>query len=94
MFLLHFHAFVFVFFTLLLMVEAISVALPVAMPAAVAAGFAAAIYTPLYLYKAMRRVYAQGRFKTLMKYVFLVGSYFVSSLVAFLVLVVVTALTI
>jgi hypothetical protein len=33
-------------------------------------------YPPLYTYKAMRRVYAQGRWLTRLKFVFLTFAYF------------------
>ena len=36
---------------------------------------AASFYIPVYLYKAMRRVYGQGHLMTLMKYVVLIVAY-------------------
>jgi hypothetical protein len=37
--------------------------------------FVISLYIPVYLYKAMRRVYVQGRMITLLKYVVLVLAY-------------------
>ncbi len=50
-------------------------------------------YIPLYLYKAMRRVYEQGRFVSIIKYLLLLGGYLAATmlvLVAMLLFIVVT----
>ena len=56
-------------------------------------GVVAFVYPPVYLYKAMRRVYGQGHGATAIKYALLFLSYFVSLLVTFLGTVAVTAFT-
>jgi hypothetical protein len=50
-------------------------------------------YLPIYLYKAMRRVYGQGRLLTILKFMFLFIAYFVSLLLTLVGIVVYTALT-
>lgn len=50
-------------------------------------------YIPIYLYKAMRRVYAQGRLLTSVKLIFLSGAYLFSLLLTFVSLAAYTALT-
>lgn len=52
-----------------------------------------ALYVPIYLYKAMRRVYDQGRFFTLLKFSTLIVAYFFSLLITFLGVLAYTALT-
>ncbi|MBT8085690.1 MAG: hypothetical protein KJN72_10725, partial [Woeseia sp.] len=39
--------------------------------------FAIVIYIPVYLYKAMRRVYEQGGFSTTIKFILLIAAYWV-----------------
>jgi len=51
------------------------------------------IYVPVYLFKAMRRVYGQGRFFTLVKFSALIVAYFFSLLITFLGVLAYTALT-
>jgi len=71
LFFVHFHSFFFLILTLQILFArfAALVHLPEAIKVLtiVAAGF----YIPVYLYKAMRRVYAQGHFVTIAKYVVL-----------------------
>jgi hypothetical protein len=57
------------------------------------ATIAAWIYFPIYVYLAMRRVYAQGHALTAVKYVMLGGSYFFAFLLTLLGLIVYTAVT-
>jgi Protein of unknown function (DUF3667) len=40
------------------------------------------LYVLYYFYKAMRNVYQQGRLKTMLKYIFLLGSYFFTIMIA------------
>jgi len=51
------------------------------------------IYVPIYLYRAMRRMYGQGRFVTTMKFAVLTVAYLVTLLSTFLLLLAVTALS-
>jgi hypothetical protein len=48
---------------------------------------------PFYLYRAMRRVYGQGRIVTFLKFTMLVVAYFVCLLITFLGVLAYTALT-
>jgi hypothetical protein len=56
--------------------------------------YAIVIYFPVYLYLAMRHVYAQGHALTAVKYVVLGGSYVAAFMLTLLITIVVTALTI
>lgn len=76
LFVVHFHAFVFLILTLQILASR---------AAGLLAGFAAvtavtatavAVYIPIYLYKAQRRVYRQGHFFTTLKFLVLLLSYF------------------
>ena len=51
------------------------------------------IYVPIYLYRAMRRMYGQGRFVTTIKFAVLTVAYLVTLLSTFLLLLAVTALS-
>lgn len=51
-------------------------------------------YLPIYLYKAMRRVYGQGRLLTILKFTFLFFAYFICLLLTLLGMAAYTALTI
>jgi hypothetical protein len=51
------------------------------------------IYVPIYLYRAMRRVYAQGRWVTRLKFFFLLGAYVWSVFLTFAGLAAITAMT-
>jgi hypothetical protein len=52
-----------------------------------------ALYVPYYLYRAMRRVYGQGRIVTLIKYSILGVAYFVCLVITGLALLFYTALS-
>jgi hypothetical protein len=75
LFFVHFHAFFFLVLTLQILLARIGgwLNLPETLPTLgiVAASF----YVPVYLFVAMRRVYGQGRFVTLLKYVVLLIAY-------------------
>jgi len=77
LFVLHFHAFVFLILTLEILFSRL-VALT-RLPDLIAnlSVFAVSLYVPVYLYKAIRRVYAQGRAITILKYFVLVMSYLI-----------------
>ena len=53
---------------------------------------AVAIYSPIYLYKALRRVYGQGRFVTVVKFCFLLGGYVGNMFLVFAIVAAVTAM--
>ncbi len=94
LFLLHYHSFFFVLFTVVLTLESALSLLAFAELVATPIGFVSIVYVPVYLFKALRRVYGQGAAVTAFKYVILCSTYFVSMLIAFIGLVIFTALTI
>jgi hypothetical protein len=75
LFFVHFHAFFFLILTLQILFSRLAslVFLPEAITVLVVV--AASFYIPVYLYKAMRHVYAQGHFLTFTKYVALAIAY-------------------
>jgi hypothetical protein len=76
LFVVHFHAFVFLILTLqILFVRMMSLA---ALPEAISAisVFLVSLYIPVYLYKSMRRVYGQGHWLVSLKFMVLLLSYF------------------
>ena len=75
LFVLHFHAFFFLVLTLQILFTRASVLVSIPQGAATAAVVAISLYIPVYLYKAMRRVYGQGHLLTLLKYLMFVVSY-------------------
>jgi hypothetical protein len=79
LFFVHFHSFFFLILTLQVLFARFAelVHLPEAIK--VLTIVAAAFYIPVYLYKAMRRVYAQGHLMTFLKYVILSGTYTVGA---------------
>jgi hypothetical protein len=93
LFLVHYHSLFYLLNTLLIL--AWWATTPVAAfeliaPLATAAAY---VWLPVYLFRAMRRVYGQGFFTTLFKYIFLTLSYFACLVVTFLGLLAYTALT-
>lgn len=93
LFLLHFHSFFFVLFTLTTLLSRVPVVLPAQDAATALATFAAVLYTPVYLYLAMRRVYAQGRAATWLKFIALLGVYLFSLLFLAVLVLLFTALS-
>jgi Protein of unknown function (DUF3667)/Domain of unknown function (DUF4286) len=99
LFFVHFHAFFFLGGTAVLLLELLSAWSPwagVAKALESAGGALAAVlmlYVPYYLYRAMRRVYEQGRFVTLVKYSLLVVGYMIFLTLTVVGLVIYTALT-
>ncbi len=75
LFVLHFHAFFFLILTFQIVLSRLATRLPIPEAAANLTILLLSLYIPLYLYKAMRRVYEQGRLITLLKYVLLVFAY-------------------
>lgn len=77
LFVLHYHAFVFLILTLeVLWSRFVSV---IRMPELLSdlTVFVISVYIPVYLYRSMRRVYEQGRAITLLKFLLLVIAYFI-----------------
>lgn len=94
LFVLHFHAFFFLILTLQVLFQRTTTLL--AMPGWTGnlAVFVVSLYIPLYLYKAMRRVYGQGRLLTILKYLVLLLSYTIGFSIIMLLAVLYTAISI
>jgi len=75
LFFVHFHAFFFLILTLQILLMRISTlfAIPEAIP--IVTVVVTSFYVPVYLFKSMRRVYGQGRFVALLKFIVLLISY-------------------
>jgi hypothetical protein len=77
LFVLHFHAFFFLILTLQILFSRMAGWLGLPELITNLSVFVVSLYVPVYLYKAMRRVYAQGRTITILKYFMLVLTYLV-----------------
>lgn len=75
LFVLHFHAFFFLILTLEVLFSRATSWLGLPDLVRNLSVFVVSVYVPVYLYKAMRRVYEQGRAITLLKYLFLFLTY-------------------
>lgn len=76
LFVVHYHAFVFLILTLQILLSRLGVLTGLPESLVIIALVATSLYIPVYLYKAMRRVYEQGRALTAAKYVMLTLAYF------------------
>jgi hypothetical protein len=75
LFVLHFHAFFFLILTVEVLITRLAATLRMPELPVDLTILVISLYIPVYLYKAMRRVYDQGRVITLLKYVVLVLAY-------------------
>lgn len=75
LFVIHFHAFLFLILTLEILFSRLTMLLELPGMVNNLAAFGVALYIPLYLYKSMRRVYEQGRLPTILKFLLLLLSY-------------------
>ena len=75
LFFVHFHSFFFLILTLQILFVRLAILFAVPEPLRVLPIVAVSFYVPVYLFVAMRRVYAQGRIVTFIKYIPLVFSY-------------------
>jgi hypothetical protein len=75
LFVLHFHAFFFLILTLQILLSRMAGWLEFPAMVTNLSVFVVSLYVPVYLYKAMRRVYAQGRAITILKYFILILTY-------------------
>jgi hypothetical protein len=94
LFFVHVHSFVFAALTLTLVVSALKTIYP---GLGVVKGLtiaAVSIYIPYYLFRALRVVYGQGRFVTLLKYIVLFFTYIIGSSIIFAIGALFTALTV
>ncbi len=76
LFFVHFHAFFFLILTLQILFGRLGPMIFIPEPIVILILVAASLYIPVYLYKAMRRVYGQGHLLTGAKYVVLSVTYF------------------
>jgi hypothetical protein len=76
LFVVHYHAFVFLMLTLQVLFARFGALISIPESAIDAVLIGAALYIPAYLFRSMQRVYGQGVFITVVKYVFLLLSYF------------------
>lgn len=75
LFVIHFHAFLFVLITLQILWTRLILLLGLYDAIAVLPVVATSLYVPVYLYKSMRRVYEQGHLWTTLKFIALTGTY-------------------
>jgi hypothetical protein len=93
LFLVHYHSFFFILNILLILLRwGLELAAPGRLPLGVLTGLAV-VYIPVYLFRAMRLVYAQGILATTFKYILLALSYLVALLITFLGVLLYTAVT-
>ena len=76
LFFVHFHAFFFLILTLQILFGRLGPMVFIPEPVVILVLVAASLYIPVYLYKAMRRVYGQGHLLTAAKYIVLTVTYF------------------
>jgi len=76
LFVVHYHAFVFLMLTLQVLFARFGALVSIPESAIDAVLIGSALYIPAYLFRSMQRVYGQGVFITVVKYVFLLLSYF------------------
>ena len=79
LFFVHFHAFFFLILTLQILFSRIAGLIFIPEPISVLVVVAASFYIPVYLYKAMRRVYGQGFLLTFTKYLGLSVAYIIGA---------------
>ena len=81
LFFVHFHAFFFLILTLQILFSRIGTMLFIPEPIVILTLVAATLYIPVYLYKAMRRVYGQGHLLTSTKFIMLTVAYFCGAMI-------------
>jgi len=79
----HFHAFLFLILSMMILSTRAASLLKVPDAIVQVAITAVSLYIPIYLYKAMRRVYRQGHLATIPKYLFLIVAYVAGSSMIF-----------
>ena len=77
LFVVHYHAFFFLILTLQILFARFGTLVGIPEKATDIVLFGASLYIPVYLFRAMQRVYGQGTFITTLKFIFLVMSYFI-----------------
>lgn len=94
LFVIHFHAFVFLILTLQILFSRLTSALAISDTISTITTVAVTFYIPIYFFKAMRRVYQQNRFITLLKFVILSLAYMVGLLIILMITAALAAFTI
>jgi len=83
LFVVHYHSFAFLILSLQVLFTRLGSLLRVPEILIDVTVLAASLYVPVYLYKALRRVYGQGRFFTILKFLILTFAYFAGLLFIF-----------
>jgi len=83
LFVVHYHSFVFLILSLQVLFTRLGSLLRVPETPIDVTVLAASLYVPVYLYKALRRVYEQGRAFTILKFLILTFAYFAGLLFIF-----------
>ena len=91
--LVHFHSFVFLALSFLYVYNATLGLFNLPDWVFIVPNVAVTVYIPVYLYKALRRVYTQGRLTSIFKYLLLLFGYLVGTLLVALVMIAWIALT-
>lgn len=94
LFVLHFHAFVFLILTLQILFSRLTAALALSDTISTITTVAVTLYIPIYFFKAMRRVYQQNRIMTLSKFVILALAYIAGLLIILMITAALAAFTI
>ncbi len=94
LFVVHYHAFVFLILTMQILFARLAGLVSLPESVAAATTFAVSLYIPIYVYKAMRSVYAQGHLFTTSKFLVLLVSYFIGLSVIFVFAALITAFSI
>jgi hypothetical protein len=94
LFVVHYHAFVFLILTLQVLFSRLGSLFAAPQPAIDSVALAASLYVPVYLYKAQRRVYEQRRFFTILKFLTLTFAYFGGLFIMFALVVIFAAFSI
>ncbi len=94
LFVIHYHAFVFLILSLRVLVTRLGAVAPLPELPFDVVSLAMALYVPVYLYKAQRHVYGQGRSLTLVKFSILTIAYFGGLLVMLGLVAIIAALSI
>ena len=84
LFFVHYHAFFFLILTLMILFQRMISLLPLNKAVMVLPLVVASFYIPVYLYKGMHRVYAQGHVITILKYLVLLVTYITGVSLTFL----------
>ncbi|MGH8221474.1 MAG: DUF4286 family protein [Woeseiaceae bacterium] len=94
LFVVHFHAFFFLVLTLQILFARLGTTVGIPETPVDLSTTAVSLYIPIYLYKGMRRVYSQGRFITVLKFLLLTFAYLVGFALVMLVAMIIAAFSV